>query len=75
MIATYQQTLFTVEGHRADPHDRITAPPIVLACFNRERQARTLAEFCEERLAEDLLWSVARRVRALRTVAPMETEE
>lgn len=75
MIATYQQTLFTVEGHRADPHDRITAPAIVLACFARERQARTLAEWCEERLAEDLLWSVARRVRALRTVAPMETEE
>lgn len=75
MIATYQQTLFTVEGHRADPHDRITAPPIVLACFNRERQARTLAEFCEERLADDLLWSsLAPRVRALRTVAPMEVE-
>lgn len=71
----YQRELFPTESHRADPHDRITAPPIVLACFNRERQARTLAEFCEERLAEDLLWSVARRVRALRTVAPMETEE
>lgn len=75
MIATYQQTLFTVDGHRADPNDRITAPPIVLACFNRERPARTLAEWCEERLADDLLWSVARRVRALRTVAPMVVEE
>jgi hypothetical protein len=70
----YQRELFPTESHRADPLGKLAAPDLVLACFARERPARTLREFCEERLADDLLWSVARRVRELRNVVPMEIE-
>jgi hypothetical protein len=69
-----QLNLFATECHRADRSDNIGVPALT-RYIESDREFPPIAEYVLERRFSPSVWIEAAKVRALRSVAPMEVEE